>query len=177
MKKTSYDKYYLEKDYFGKPYEGLVDYFKTLDKKYKILDLGCGQGRDSLFLGRLGFNVKGIDISKVGIEQLNKVAQKENLSVVGVVDDIYNYKITDDIDLVLLDSMLHFYKNDKDKETDLIKRVAMELKKKGILCNLMLKNQKNEKYLKDILERLIIKWTVLNDDYVDYPEAECRYHM
>lgn len=38
------------------------------------MDLGCGQGRDVLFLGRIGYRVIDVDISDVGIQQLNLAA-------------------------------------------------------------------------------------------------------
>ncbi|RXV63781.1 methyltransferase domain-containing protein [Fusibacter sp. A1] len=67
-KKVPYDDYYLEENYFGDPYPGLEAFFKAYSPKGKVLDLGCGQGRDSLFLAGLGYEVVGVDHSKVGIE-------------------------------------------------------------------------------------------------------------
>ncbi len=81
--KPIYDQYYKEKDLFGKPYPGLQKFFKKYEPKGKVLDLGCGQGRDALFLGALGYNVTGIDLSKVGIDQMNQVAAHKKLPVKG----------------------------------------------------------------------------------------------
>ena len=39
-------------------------------KVQKILELGCGQGRDSLFFASKGLEVYAIDSSKVAIEDL-----------------------------------------------------------------------------------------------------------
>jgi SAM-dependent methyltransferase len=50
-----YNKYYEKEAYFGKPYPGLVDYFMTYPERNVVLDLGCGQGRDAPFLGRIGY--------------------------------------------------------------------------------------------------------------------------
>lgn len=125
---NSYNEYYKKEDYFGKPYPGLVDFFKTHPERNVVLDLGCGQGRDALFLGRIGYKVIGADISDVGIQQLNKVAQKEKLQVKGLVADIYSFCITDEYDMVLLDSMSHFYKNDIEKEKKLFMKIIEEIK-------------------------------------------------
>lgn len=78
MPNAIYDKYYKKAHYFGDPYPGLQEFFKAYEPKGNLLDLGCGQGRDALFLGRLGYKVKGIDISQVGINQMNKAANEEN---------------------------------------------------------------------------------------------------
>lgn len=58
---------------------------------------------------------------------MNQKAKEENLDVIREISDIYEYPVTDAYDIVLLDSMVHFYKNDKAKESNLIKRIATEL--------------------------------------------------
>ena len=67
---ADYDKYYKTEDLFGEPYPELIDFFKIYEPKGKLIDLGCGQGRDSISLAKLGYNVTGIDNSKVGIDQM-----------------------------------------------------------------------------------------------------------
>lgn len=48
--------------------------------KTKILELGAGQGRDSLFFARNGFEVYSLDYSKEGIESIKQKAQENGLS-------------------------------------------------------------------------------------------------
>ena len=38
-------------------------------KKSRVLDIGCGNGRDSYFFNKKGFKVTGIDISKKAIQK------------------------------------------------------------------------------------------------------------
>jgi 2-polyprenyl-3-methyl-5-hydroxy-6-metoxy-1,4-benzoquinol methylase len=45
------------------------------------LDLGCGQGRNSLWLARLGFTVTGLDLSPVAIGQAVEMAEQQGLDV------------------------------------------------------------------------------------------------
>lgn len=80
---VTYDKYYLTENLFGKPYPELIEFFADYPRKGKVLDLGCGQGRDAIALARLGYSVTGIDNSKVGIDQMNQFGQNENLDLVG----------------------------------------------------------------------------------------------
>ncbi len=123
-----YDKYYKSENFFGEPYPELIEFFAQHPKKSKVLDLGCGQGRDAIALARLGYTVTGIDNSKVGIEQMTRVAQTENLNLTGLVGDIFSIENLEEFSFVLLDSMFHFAKKDKEKEVGLIKKIITQIK-------------------------------------------------
>ncbi|MXP55187.1 tellurite resistance methyltransferase TehB [Pantoea sp. Seng] len=45
----------------------------------KALDLGCGQGRNSLFLNQHGFDVTAWDSNPASLERLNSIIQEKNL--------------------------------------------------------------------------------------------------
>ena len=60
-------------------YPELIDFFKHYEPEGNIIDLGCGQGRDSISQAKLGYKVTGIDNSKVGIDQMNTISKKERL--------------------------------------------------------------------------------------------------
>lgn len=126
---VAYDKYYETENLFGNPYPELIEFFAEYSKKGKVLDLGCGQGRDSIPLARIGYNVTGIDNSKVGIEQMNRIAETERLKLIGKVTDIFQFDNFAEFDFILLDSMFHFTKNDRKKEIDFIKRILSKIKK------------------------------------------------
>lgn len=128
-----YDKYYQTENLFGDPSPELIEFFAEYPKKGNILDLGCGQGRNAIALARLGYDVTGIDNSKVGIEQMNQIGQTENLNLVGKVADIYAFDRFVEFDIILLDSMFHFTKKDKDKEIGLIKRIISDVEKESLV--------------------------------------------
>jgi SAM-dependent methyltransferase len=50
------------------------------DGAVKILELGAGQGRDTIFFARQGFQVSVLDYSKEGLEAIEKKAQDLGLS-------------------------------------------------------------------------------------------------
>ena len=125
---SSYDKQYKTVNLFGEPYPELIDFFRTYPKRGRLLDLGSGQGRDAIPLAHFGYNVTAIDKSKVGVKQMILKSQKEGLKILGYVEDIYKYNDFGRYKFILLDSMFHFYKKDKNKETGLIKRIILNSK-------------------------------------------------
>lgn len=131
--KVTYDKYYQTEDLFGEPYPELIEFLAEFPGRGKILDLGCGQGRDAIALARLGYSVTGIDQSKVGIDQMNQIGQAENLNLVGRVGDIYTFDRFSQFDIILLDSMFHFAKKDKEKEIKLVKKIVSKIKKGSLV--------------------------------------------
>ena len=153
-----------------------------MSEKWKSLDLGCGQGRDVISLARLGFTVTGIDMSQVGIEQMNHIAMTENLQLNGIVGDIYNFDKIEGYDYILLDSIFHFTKKELKKETDLIKNLMIN-KNKGcmIVCCIqdsgekikILKETINAEKKAVIIEEKKFKYTFENNGH----QSESNYRM
>ncbi len=74
------------------PNRFLADSIRSLTPG-KALDIGAGQGRNSLYLARQGWDVTGIDISDAGIEIARKQAAKSNLKFAGMVADFTTYDL------------------------------------------------------------------------------------
>lgn len=47
----------------------------------RILELGCGQGRDTLFLASKGIDVYTIDSSKIAVDTLSKISVEKNFPI------------------------------------------------------------------------------------------------
>ena len=156
--KVEYDKYYQTENLFGEPYPELIEFYSSIKNKGRLLDLGCGQGRDSIPLAKLGFSVTGIDNSIVGIEQLNEIAKKEGLSLKGIVGDIYSYSSFREFEFILLDSMFHFDKKNREKEIELVKRL-IENSKLNTLITICIQNTGKKV---EILNSLIMNNNHLN---------------
>lgn len=182
--KVEYDKYYQTENLFGNPYPELMDFYAKIEKKGKLLDLGCGQGRDAIPLAKLGFTVMGIDNSTVGIEQLNKIAKKENLSLEGIVTDIYNYSDFGEFDFILLDSMFHFGKKERQKEIEFLNRLITLSSPNTLITICIQKVGKKVAILNDIiLNQLTLKiihqteLIYLYEDKTTNHRSETTYEM
>lgn len=53
-----------------------------------VLDLACGDGRNSLYLAERGFAVTGIDIAEVGLERLQRTARDRALVITTLEADL-----------------------------------------------------------------------------------------
>lgn len=62
------------------PEKSLVENITYL-KKGSVLDMACGDGRNTLFLLEKGFEVTGIDFSDKALERIKKFAHLNNYSV------------------------------------------------------------------------------------------------
>ena len=61
--------------------------FKQLGVK-KILELGCGQGRDTIFFASNGLDIVAMDSSQVAIDALSKIITEKNLSIKAMIYDV-----------------------------------------------------------------------------------------
>src|SRR5580765_2938487 len=57
-------------------------------KPGKALDIGMGQGRNSLFLAAMGWQVTGFDISEVGVKQARAEAERRGYKIDARVADV-----------------------------------------------------------------------------------------
>ncbi len=92
---------------FGPPNPELVDLLPELPSEAKVLDVGCGEGRLSLFFARKGFHVVAFDKSEHGIQKLKRIADQEKLQINAFVQDLRSYKPEEEYDLVVADGVLH----------------------------------------------------------------------
>lgn len=59
----------------------LEDDIKIFNPKGKVLDVACGDGRNSIFLAKLGYSVEAIDFSKEALVRLKYFSDREELNI------------------------------------------------------------------------------------------------
>jgi 2-polyprenyl-3-methyl-5-hydroxy-6-metoxy-1,4-benzoquinol methylase len=102
--------------YFGKPFPEVIDYFRRQGVRGRILDVGCGQGRNAIPLAEMGYQVHGIDTSSIAISQLNTQLKTISLDVKVEQKEFSSLTILDQFDYVLLDGFFHFYDHESADE-------------------------------------------------------------
>lgn len=76
-----WDERYRERDVWGAGPNRLLTELVADLPKGTALDLGCGQGRNALWLAQRGHQVTGLDLSPVAIEQAKAAAAELGLDV------------------------------------------------------------------------------------------------
>lgn len=86
--------YKSDNAFFGEEHSNFAtfcfNYMITNKHVKKILDLGAGHGRDSIFFATNGFEVKALDYSGVAVEILTEIANEKRLPITSQVFDVKN---------------------------------------------------------------------------------------
>jgi len=72
-----------------------------------LVDLGSGEGRDSIYFARRGYRVVGVDISSVGIRKSEHRASRLGVNVRFLVRDIRTYRLSHRADVVFCSGALN----------------------------------------------------------------------
>ena len=111
--------FYCEpKDYFPKKYNSNPVHSEVLEAMEslspgKALDLGCGQGRNALFLAQQGFEVTAVDQNELALEILQSIVEQEDLEMTVGLYDINSAALTQTYDLIVSTVVLMFLQADR----------------------------------------------------------------
>ena len=85
------------------------EYEYLLNKQSKIIEAGCGEGQNVLYLAKQGYcNVDAFDISENGIAKLRKRCQMEGIQVNAFMADLITYQFEQQYDMIMSFGTLHF---------------------------------------------------------------------
>jgi tellurite methyltransferase len=111
------DKFENRDDKLLSPEKSVVDnigYFKV----GSVLDIACGDGRNTLFLSDKGFKVTGVDFSSKALERLKMFAERDNYLVnteqidLSIANSLKDIGIFDNI-------LINHYRLNKDQLADI----------------------------------------------------------
>lgn len=117
---TDYDKRYNTEEYYWglMPNRICYDIMKILPpiKPYRILDIGCGEGKDAVFFAKCGYMVTAFDISEQGIEKAKRLADYNKVTVNFFKADLFDYRPSTEYDIIFSSGVLHFTRQTERKE-------------------------------------------------------------
>jgi tellurite methyltransferase len=71
------------------------------------VDLGSGEGRDSIYFARQGYRALGVDISSVGVQKAKRRASRLGVNVRFLVGDIRTYQLSHRVDVLFCSGALN----------------------------------------------------------------------
>ena len=107
--------------------------WQDVDPGSDVLDLGCGQGRDSLFLAKKNFKVTAIDSAPAGIDTLNKTINENNLDKIQATCQKVEDFIIEPDKYSIINAMNIFQFLDKKDVLKIIANIKASLKPGGFV--------------------------------------------
>lgn len=107
-----YDKRYDQKDfYWGVKPSAICHRILDLvppDRTVKLLDVGCGEGRNAVFFACRGFDVTAFDTSPVGVEKTKRLADKAQVQLEAFIADINDFRLSETFDVIFSIGVLQY---------------------------------------------------------------------
>ena len=94
-------------DPFGAPSKEFTDLAKLLPRGSSVLDLGCGAGRNALFLAERRLEVTAVDVSLLAVQKLQHRACQSGLRINAWGQDLRTLILMRPYDLIIAHGWLH----------------------------------------------------------------------
>ena len=93
------------------PNRTIREFEYLLDRQSNILEVGCGEGQNVLYLAKQGYsNIDAFDISEMGISKLKRLCELRHLDINAFVQDLTAYSFDKKYDLIMSFATLCFVK-------------------------------------------------------------------
>jgi len=111
------------------PTKDVCDFHESFKSCSRVLDVGCGEGRNSIFLAGKGHKVAAFDISEAGIEKAKYKAEAVGANVEFSVSDLGEYKFKHKYEIILSHGVLHL--PEKGIRDDFIRKAQQNTRSGG----------------------------------------------
>ena len=105
------EKYDMQEYYWGvRPSVICFEVLKKMgfDRRVKVLDIGCGEGRNAVFFARNGYDVTAFDSSVKGVEKTKLLAEKACVKINTFQADVNEFRLSDKFDVLFSTGALHY---------------------------------------------------------------------
>ena len=95
--RTNYEKWYEGDGYYwGTEPARFCDELIALcppSSDKKVLDIGCGEGKDAVYMAVKGYSVTAFDLTENGIRKTIRLASDKGVNINAYVDDINTFEL------------------------------------------------------------------------------------
>lgn len=111
---TEYEKKYDRQDYYWGIEPNRLCYeimrHRPPVKAYRVLDIGCGEGKDAVFFAKNGYIVSAFDASENGIKKAKELAKQHRVNINFFQADINEYELNEEYDIIFSSGVFHYLK-------------------------------------------------------------------
>ena len=133
--RTNYEKWYEGDEYYWglEPGDFLFELINLCPptENTKVLDIGCGEGKDAVFMAEKGYDVTAFDLTENGIRKTIALAHKRGVKANAYVDDINTFETDEQFDIIFSTGTVQ-YIFDENKEA-FFKKLEKITKPNGIV--------------------------------------------
>ena len=117
---NDYESRYDTEDYYWgvQPSEMCFEVMKLVPptKTVRVLDIGCGEGKDAVFFAKNGYKVSAFDITGSGVDKAKRLAEKHRVSVNFFKADVKDFRLESEFDVLFCSGVLHYIPNELRRE-------------------------------------------------------------
>jgi len=111
---SPYEEHYQKNEYYWgvEPSTMCLKVLELLppSRPLKLLDIGCGEGKDAVFFARCGYEVSAFDISDAGIEKTKRLAEQARVPVRAFKANLWDYRLEEEYDILYSSGVLEYIK-------------------------------------------------------------------
>ncbi|RKZ03559.1 XRE family transcriptional regulator, partial [Candidatus Fermentibacteria bacterium] len=86
------------------------------ERSLRLLDIGCGEGRNAIFFARNGYQVTAFDTSAAGVEKTRQLAAEAGVTIDAFVADINEFRLTESYDVLFSTGVLQYVPPEQRKD-------------------------------------------------------------
>lgn len=114
------ERYQIEDYYWGvQPSDLCLEILRLkppAERKLRVLDIGCGEGKDAVFFARCGYQVSAFDLSQTGIEKTRKLAGYAGVCVDAFRADLRDFRLQQEYDIIFSSGVFGFMPQEQRSE-------------------------------------------------------------
>ncbi len=121
-----------------------IEFLKDKSRK-TLLDLGCGDGRDSIFFAKKRYKVTAVDVSPIALQILKKKIHEEKITNIKIIEqNLQDLQFPESsFDIIYAHLSLHYF---LDEQTEQIFKMLHKLLKRDGFLFIKCKSTEDEEY-------------------------------